>query len=108
MNSSITVTTGSMRVPRIVEVPAASSVRMKMNRVETNSGPGTAFFVYEVNGRSLIDLKKVKLASLLDALFHRRSNGAIIIVLFDKVTDKLSAEEQEFLGNLLMETQARL
>ena len=93
---------------RIVQVPAASSVRMKMNRVETNTGPGTAFFVYEINGRSLIDLKKVKLASLLDALFHRRSNGAIIIVLFDKVTDKLSIEEQEFLGNLLMETQARL
>jgi len=79
-----------------------------MNRVETNTGPGTAFFVYEINGRSLIDLKKVKLASLLDALFHQRSNGAIIIVLFDKVTDKLSIEEQEFLGNLLMETQARL
>jgi EpsI family protein len=93
---------------RVVEVPAASSVRMKMNRVETQSGPKTAFFVYEVNGRSLIDLKKIKLASLLDALFHQRSNGAIVIVLFDKVTDKLSIEEQEFLGNLLMETQARL
>jgi len=93
---------------RIVEVPAASSVRMKMNRVETNSGPGTAFFAYEVNGRSLIDVKNVKLASLLDALFHRRSNGAIVIVIFDKVTEKLSAEEQEFLGNVLMEAQARL
>jgi len=92
-----------------IDIPArSSSVRMKMNRVETKTGPGTAFFVYEVNGRSLIDLKKVKFASLLDALFHQRSNGAIVIVIFDKVTDKLSAEEQEFLTSLLIQTQARL
>jgi EpsI family protein len=94
---------------QVIDVPAtSSSVRMKMNRVETNTGPGTAFFVYEINGRSLIDPKRVKLASLLDALFYQRSNGAIVIVIFDKVTDKLSAEEQEFLGKLLIETQARL
>jgi hypothetical protein len=79
-----------------------------MNRVETNTGPGTAFFVYEINGRSLIDPKMVKLASLLDALFYQRSNGAIIIVIFDKVTDELSSEEHEFLSELLIETQARL
>jgi EpsI family protein len=92
-----------------IDVPAASSsIRMKMNRVETETGPGTAFFLYDINGRSLIDLKKAKLASLLDALFYQRTNGAIVIVLFDKATDKLSAEEQEFLGKLLIETQARL
>jgi exosortase len=94
---------------RAIDVPViSSSVRMKMNAVETRSGPGTAFFVYEINGRSLIDLKKVKLASLLDALLYQRSNGAIIIVFFDKETDKLSVEEQEFLSSLLLEAQARL
>ena len=94
---------------RIVDVPTASSlVRMKMNTVATARGPGTAFFAYEINGKSLVDLKKVKLASLLDALFEQRTNGAIIIVLFDKETDHLSVEEQEFLGSLLTEAQARL
>jgi EpsI family protein len=92
-----------------IDVPTtSSSVRMKMNRVETETGPGTAFFIYEINGRSLTDLKMAKLASLLDALFYQRSNGAIIIVLFDKETDKLSGEEHEFLSKLLVEAQARL
>ena len=94
---------------RAIDVPAASSsVRMKMNAVATTRGPGTAFFVYEINGESLVDLKKIKFASLLDALFRQRTNGAIIIVLFDKEPDQLSVEEQEFLGSLLIEAQARL
>jgi EpsI family protein len=94
---------------RTIDVPVASSpVRMKMNMVETARGPGTAFFVYEINGKSLVDLKKIKFVSLLDALFYQRTNGAIIIVLFDKETDQLSVEEQEFLSNLLTEAQARL
>ena len=93
----------------VIELPAASSsARMKRTTVETNAGPRTALFFYKVNERNLIDPKMVKLASLFDAFFDKRTNGAIIIVLFDKVTDTLSAEEQEFLGNLLIETQARL
>ena len=94
---------------RAVDVPTASSpVRMKMNTVATARGTGTAFFVYEINGNSLVDLKKIKFVSLLDALFYQRTNGAIIIVLFDKEPDQLSAEEQEFLSSLLIEAQARL
>jgi EpsI family protein len=94
---------------RVVDVPAAlSPVRMKVNTVVTAQGPRTAFFGYEINGRSLVDLKKVKFMSLLDALFYQRTNGAIIIVLFDKETDELSDDEQEFLGSLLLEVQARL
>ena len=92
-----------------VEVPTgASPVRMKMNRVQRNTGTETAFFVYRINGRSLVDLKRVKLASLVDALLYRRSNGAIVVALFDKANDKLSADEQAFLAEFLMETQARL
>jgi hypothetical protein len=81
---------------------------MKVNTVDTERGSGTAFFVYEINGKSLVDLRKVKLATLLDALFKQRTNGAIIIVLFDKETDQLSADEEEFLSSLLTEVQARL
>jgi EpsI family protein len=94
----------------VIELPAASSssVRMKRTTVETNAGPRTALFFYKVNGRDLIDPKMVKFVSLVDAFFHKRTNGAIIIVLFDKVLDRLTPEEQEFLGNLLIETQARL
>jgi len=93
----------------VIDIPAASSsVRMKMTTVETNAGPRTALFGYKINERNLIDPKMVKLASLFDAFFYRRTNGAIIIVLFDKVIDRLTPEEQEFLGGLLVETQARL
>jgi EpsI family protein len=93
----------------VIELPAASSsVRMKRTTVETNTGPRTALFFYKINERNLIDPKMVKLASLFDAFFHQRTNGAIIIVLFDKVIDRLTPEEQEFLGGLLVETQARL
>ena len=92
-----------------VEVPASASVlRMKMNRVERNAGTQTAYFLYQINGRNLVDLKRIKLASLLDALMYRRSNGAIVIVLFDKANDQLSADEQAFLAEFLKETQARL
>ena len=92
-----------------VEVPAsASTLRMKRNRVERNAGTQTAYFLYQINGRNLVDLKRVKLASLLDALMYRRSNGAIVIVLFDKANDQLSADEQAFLAEFLKETQARL
>jgi len=94
---------------RTVDVPAASSpVRMKVNTVTTARGAGTAFFVYEINGKSLVDLRKVKFASLLDALFKQRTNGAIIVVLFDRETAQLSAEEQEFLSSILVEAQTRL
>jgi EpsI family protein len=86
----------------------SSSVNMKMNTVRTETGPETAYFVYDINGRSLIDPKMVKLATLVDALFYRRTNGALIVVLFDKATDTLSAEEHEFLRQFLREVRARL
>lgn len=93
----------------VIELPAgSSSIRMKMTAVETNAGPKTALFYYKINERSLIDPKMVKLASLFDAIFYRRTNGAIIIVLFDKAIDRLTPEEREFLGSLLIETKARL
>ena len=92
-----------------VEVPTgATTVSMKTNRVQRPTGTETAFFVYRINGRNLVDLKRVKLASLLDALFYRRSNGAIVVVLFDKDKGTLSADEQAFLAEFLSETQARL
>jgi len=94
---------------QVIDVPVASaSVRMKTNTVATPRGPKTAYFMYEINGRSLVDLRKVKFVSLLDAFFYQRTNGAIIIVLFDKQTDQLSVEEQEFLSSILTEAQARL
>ena len=91
---------------RTLEVPvASSSVRVKRNKVVTKTGNRTAYFVYEMNGRSLTDLKKIKLVSLNEALFHKHSNGAILVVLFDREVDRLSPEEQEFLGGFLAEAQ---
>jgi exosortase len=93
----------------VIDVPATPSpVRMKVKAVNTGKKPTTAFFVYEINGRSLIDLKKIKFVSLLDALFDRRSNGAIIVLMFDKEADQLSHEEQKFLSDFMDVAKARL
>ncbi len=93
----------------VIDVTAgSSSVRMKRNSVKTETGPKTAYFVYDINGRSLTDLNRVKFATLIDALFYKRTNGALVIVLFNNETDKLSAEEHEFLSQFLLETRTRL
>ena len=79
---------------------------MKMSHVRTNTGIITVFFNYDVNGRILIDPVKVKLASLIDALTGKRSNGAIIIIQIDGKLDQPSAEIQEFMKQVVVASQA--
>ena len=83
-------------------------IQMKMNHVKTGSGAVTVFFNYDVNGRNLVDPVKVKLASLVDVLTARRSNGAIIIIQFEGVLEYPSAEIDEFLQQVVLATQAEL
>jgi hypothetical protein len=81
---------------------------MKMSHVKTTTGVITVFFNYDVNGRILIDPVRVKLASLIDTLTGRRSNGAIIIVQIDGKLEQPSAEIQEFLKQVVVASQAIL
>jgi EpsI family protein len=83
-------------------------IQMKMSHVKTTNGIITVFFNYDVNGRILIDPVKVKLASLIDTLTGRRSNGAIIIVQIDGKLEQPSAEIQEFLKEVVAASQAIL
>jgi len=83
-------------------------IQMKMSHVRTTTGIITVFFNYDVNGRILIDPVKVKLASLIDVLTGRRSNGAIIIIQIDGKLEQPSAEIQEFLKQVVVASQVIL
>ena len=85
-----------------IELPSSSpAVSMKRSSVRTGNRTVTVFFSYDINGRNIIDPKRAKLASVLDALMHRHNNGAIIMVIFDKKSSDLSNKEQEFLRQVV-------
>ena len=83
-------------------------IQMKMSHVKTATGIITVFFNYDLNGRILIDPVKVKLASLIDVLTGRRSNGAIIIIQIDGKLEQPTAEVQEFMKQVVVASQAIL
>ena len=92
-----------------VDFPASPSpVQMKMSTVKTRAGTATVYFCYDVSGRNLIDPKKVKFASLMDALTSRRTNGAIIIIALHGSQDARSSDEREFIKRSVAEAQARI
>ncbi len=70
---------------------------VKRRTIENRSSVRQVFFTYDINGRNLIDLKRAKLASLIDAFLKQRNDGAIIMVIFDSKEEVLSAERQRFL-----------
>jgi len=85
-----------------VDVPTSPATRMKMTRIMVGGRPASTYFYYYVNGRQLIDPHKVKLASLVDALAKGQTNGAIVVVLFERPGgDTLSAEQQAFLREVV-------
>jgi hypothetical protein len=92
-----------------VDVPLSAAVPMKVSRVKVDGRPATAYFHYDVNGQQLIDPKKVKLASLVDALAKRRTNGAIVVVLFEGGgAEPLSPQQREFLEQVFAAAGALL
>jgi len=73
---------------------------MKATPVTTREGTSTAYFYYDIGGERLVDPKRVKLASLIDALTTGRTNGAIVVVLFDGNAEDLSPAQREFLNGV--------
>jgi EpsI family protein len=92
-----------------VELSAISpALSMKRNSVRTGDRTISVFFSYDINGRNIVDPKRAKLASVIDALLHRHNNGAIVIVIFDNESIDLSDSEQEFLTQVMLMASARL
>jgi EpsI family protein len=92
-----------------IELPSSSGpAHMKKKRVKTSTGSFMVYFFYDINGRNIIDRRMVKLANLVDALLKRRTNGAIVIILFENPEDDLSKSEREFLMQVFRETSKRL
>ena len=73
---------------------------MKATPVTGREGASTAYFYYDIHGKRLVDPKRVKLASLIDALVSGRTNGAIVVVLFDGNAENLSPAQREFLNGV--------
>lgn len=88
-----------------IELFAASPIQIKKKNLKTVSGYKTAFFYYHINGRHIIDTTLAKLSFLSDALFDNRTNGAIIIVIFDQKIEKITMEQKEFLKQVVKESR---
>jgi EpsI family protein len=87
---------------------SASALSMKKNRVQGKDTDYTVFFTYYINGRNIIDTKMAKLASLIDVLTRQRSNGAIIMILFDGETYESTGDKEEFLRQVMDMATSRL
>jgi EpsI family protein len=92
-----------------VELPVSSAAyAMKTRHVRAGGRDVSVFFSYDINGRNIIEPRQAKLASLFDAVIHRRTNGAIIMVVFDNKTANLTSSEQEFLRQVVSTASAHL
>ena len=81
-----------------VAFPALSpGYSMQRSRVQADGRTVTVFFAYDINGRNITSPGQAKLASLVDALVRRRSNGAVIMVIFDRDIQELSDADRDFL-----------
>jgi EpsI family protein len=89
----------------VLELQSSPPLVVKKKSVKTKTGINTAFFYYDINGRHIINTKHAKLASLADALFSHRTNGAIVIVNFEKDIGELSAEQETFLKGIAEEAR---
>lgn len=89
-------------------VMPSSSLTLKRSRLRYQGRNVVVFFAYDINGRNIIDPRMAKLASLFDALVSRRSNGAIIMVVFDDDMQDLSVDEQAFLAQVMEQAAVRV
>ena len=89
-------------------VMPSSSLTLKSSRLRYQGRNVVVFFAYDINGRNIIDPRMAKLVSLFDALVSRRSNGAIIMVIFDDDMQNLSVDEQAFLSQVIEQAAVRV
>jgi EpsI family protein len=80
-------------------------VHMKRKVVKTREGARAVYFYYDINGRDIVDPKRAKLASLVDAIVEHRNNGTIVIVMFDTADKTLSSDQRRFLGAVVNEVR---
>jgi EpsI family protein len=89
-------------------VMPSSSLTLKRSRLPYQGRNVVVFFSYDINGRNIIDPRMAKLVSLFDALVSRRSNGAIIMVIFDDDMQDLSVDELAFLAQVMEQAAVRV
>jgi len=89
-------------------VMPSSSLTLKRRQLRYQGRNVVVFFAYDINGRNIIDPRMAKLVSLFDALVSRRSNGAIIMVIFDDDMQNLSVAEQAFLAQVMEQAAVRV
>jgi len=98
----------------LVEVLASGqpSTRIGRTLLVRNGRPWLVSYWFDMNGRIVPNRYMAKLYMLLDALWHRRTNGALVLVFSDPGTPGLAArslpQETTFLGGLLPTVHAHL
>ncbi len=89
-----------------IEIPIGPNNNARVNKSLFKDGmqDTLVLFWYDLNGKIIADNYKAKLLSMLDALLHRRTNGAIIIVssnLDHPKEDIMPNDEVEFIQALV-------
>ncbi len=89
-------------------VTLAPGMTLMQRPLKDKGGTHTLFFDYEINGRNIVSKLEAKLASLIDAVFYRRNNGAVVTVLVDAPPEKLTERDQAFVRTLVEQVRAAL
>lgn len=88
-----------------VAVPLVDgSVTVRKIRFHRETTPGDLYFFYLINGRILTSRYAVKLATMLDAVVRKRTNGAIIAIFVETIpgSNPLNQDEVvQFLTRLI-------
>jgi EpsI family protein len=83
---------------------APGDAMVEVNQVTRNAAGNASrtIFWFDINGKRAIDPYRVKLYSVVDAMVHRRTNGAVVIVSWDtdaaEATADLDSQRRAFLS----------
>lgn len=61
-------------------IAGGKSIRVNQAEIKTGQTTQRAFFWYDLNGKTIANRFRAKIATTLDALIHGRTNGALVLV----------------------------
>lgn len=70
--------------------------------------PKTVYFWYNINGRNIFGPYRAKIATVLDALTKRRTNGAITLMIVDRNRGEDHSEHLQFFQSIFPLIQTHL
>ena len=85
----------------VLEIPLGRENIARVNQIRLGEkrGESRALFWYDLNGRIVADRYQAKLLTTMDALLHRRTNGAFVLISSNE--DLSWTAERTFIQNLI-------